>query len=75
MACDFFLWKKLSEENDLIPVNLPIGVQRKWEGQMQKNLDFYYKELNKRKCKFPLLKYFRLLFSFIYFVISKVKKF
>ncbi len=75
MAGDYYLWKKFSEISKLHPLNLPLGVQRKWEGQMQKNLDFYYKELNKRKCKFPLLKYFRLLFSFIYFVISKIKKF
>jgi len=75
MAGDFYLWKKFSEISKLYPLNLPLGVQRKWEGQMQKNLKFYYAELNKSKCYFPILKYFRLFFSLVYFIISKVKKF
>ena len=74
MAGDFYLWKKFSEISKPYPLNLPLGVQRKCDGQMQKNLTFYYKELNKNKCIIPLLKYFRLFFSFIYFIVSKVKK-
>ena len=74
MAGDFYLWKKFSESSKLHPLNLPLGVQRKWEGQMQKNLKFYYEELNKRKCVIPILKSFRLLFSLIYFLFSKIKK-
>ena len=58
MACDFFV-KKLSEKNNLIPVNLPIGVQRKWDGQMQSDLKHYYKEINKQKCIFSFLKIIR----------------
>ena len=74
MAGDFFLWKKFSETSKLYPLNLPLGVQRKWDGQMQKNLNFYYKELNKKKCLVPIIKYIRLLLSLSYFIISKVKK-
>ena len=72
MACDFFLWKKLSEKNNLIPVNLPIGVQRKWDGQMQSDLKHYYKEINKQKCIFSFLKIIRFFYSLVFFFINKI---
>ena len=66
MACDF-LWKKLSEKNNLIPVNLPIGVQRKWDGQMS-DLKHYYKEINKQKCIFLFENNKIFLFISIFFI-------
>ena len=72
MACDFFLWKKLSEENELIPVNLHIGVQRKWDGQMQSDLSQYYKEISKKKCIFPFLKIIRFFYSLAFFFLNKI---
>ena len=52
MAGDFHFWKKLALKEKLISVNISIGVQRKWEGQLQNNLDFYYKEINKKNVNF-----------------------
>ena len=47
-----------------------MGVQRKWEGQLQSNLDFYYKEIKKlKKCFFRFLNYLDLLF---FIIISKI---
>tara|TARA_X000000950_G_scaffold107079_1_gene134961 strand:+ start:230 stop:1027 length:798 start_codon:yes stop_codon:yes gene_type:complete len=71
MAGDYFLWKKLSEKNDLIPVNLPIGVHRKWDGQMT-DLNHYYKEINKQKCIFSFLKIIRFFYSLVFFFINKI---
>ena len=74
MAGDFYLWKQFAESTKLHPLNLSLGVQRKWPGQMQQNLEFYYKELNKKKCKIAFFKILRLIFSFLYFIASKIKK-
>ena len=68
MAGDFHFWKKLALKEKLISVNISIGVQRKWEGQLQSNLDFYYKEIKKKKCFFKFLKFFRLIYSFLFFL-------
>ena len=68
MAGDFHFWKKLALKEKLISVNISIGVQRKWEGQLQNNLDFYFKEINKKKCKFPILKIFRFVYSFVLYI-------
>lgn len=74
MAGDFYLWKKFIKHTSLICCNLVIGAQRKWQGQMQGNLDFYYKEIKKKKCKFSFLKYFRILISLILYPIIYFKK-
>ena len=65
--------EKICRNSKFHPLNLPLGVQRKWEGQMQKNLKFYYKELNKRKCANSNIKILGYYWQ-IYFVISKIKK-
>ena len=72
MAGDFDLWKKFSNYTKLTTCNIKIGVQRKWSGQMQQDLNFYYKEIEKRKCIFKFFKLFRffysiLLYPYIYF--------
>ena len=72
MAGDFDLWKKFSNYTKLTTCNIKIGVQRKWSGQMQKDLNFYYKEIEKKKFIFNFFKLFRffysiLLYPYIYF--------
>lgn len=74
MAGDYFLWKDLAKNNKLVSVNISIGVQRKWGGQMQNNLDFYYKEIEKKKCIFSLIKYVRIFYSFLIFLKSLILK-
>ena len=63
MAGDYYLWKKFSNYSKLYTCNINIGVQRKWEGQMQKDLKYYYHEIGITKCIFKFLKYFRLFYS------------
>ena len=63
MAGDYYLWKKFSNYSKLYTCNINIGAQRKWEGQMQKDLKYYYNEIGKTKCTFKFLKYFRLFYS------------
>ena len=65
MAGDFNLWKKFSNYTKLYSCNIKIGAQRKWEGQMQKDLKYYYHEIGKKKCVFKFLKYLRLFYSII----------
>ena len=74
MASDFYLWKSLSNYTSLDTVNIKIGVQRKWEGQLQNNLLHYYKELKIKKCYFPVIKLFRFWYSLILFPITFFKK-
>ncbi len=74
MAGDYFLWKDFAKKNRLVSVNISIGVQRKWEGQMQNNLEFYYKEIEKKKCMFSIIKYLRIFYSFLIFLKSLILK-
>ena len=67
MAGDFDLWKKFSNYTKLTTCNIKIGVQRKWSGQMQKDLNFYYKEIEKKKCIFNFFK----IFIFFYLILIK----
>ena len=68
MAGDYYLWKDFAFKTKPISVKISLGVQRKWEGQLQSNLDFYYKEIKKKKCFFKFLKLFRLIYSFLFFL-------
>ena len=72
MAGDYFLWKDFAKKNKLVSVNISIGVQRKWGGQMQSNLKYYYKEINKQKCIFPFFKIIRFFYSLTFFLLNKV---
>ena len=74
MAGDFDLWKKFSNYTNLNTCNINIGVQRKWAGQMQKDLQFYYKEIGKKKCKFKFFKHFRLFYSILLYPYIFFKK-
>ena len=44
MAGDYYLWKDFANKTKPISVTISLGVQRKWEGQLQNNLEFYYKK-------------------------------
>ena len=74
MAGDFYLWKKFALVNNLLSCNLLVGAQRKWHGQMQGNLNFYYKEINKKKCQYVFFRYFRILLSILLFPIIYFRK-
>ena len=63
VASDYYLWKKFSKVCPLKSINIDIGVQRKWKGQMQKDLNLYYKEMKKKKCKFNIFYSFRIIIS------------
>jgi len=65
MAGDFDLWKRFAKYEKLISVPIAIAVHRKWHGQLT-NLDYYYAEINKKKCLFNFFYFFRFLFSIIF---------
>ena len=75
MAGDYHLWKDFATKQKPVSVRISLGVQRKWSGQLQSNLDFYYEEINKKKCLFKFFKLFRFLYSLLfYFKLLLVKK-
>ena len=74
MAGDFNLWKKFSCYSNLHSCNIKIGAQRKWDGQMQKDLKFYYYEIGKKKCFFKFFKYLRLFYSILLYPYIYFKK-
>jgi len=74
MAGDYDLWKKFSNYTNLDTCNINIGAQRKWAGQMQKDLKFYYKEIGKNKCKIKFFKFFRLFYSMLLYPYILFKK-
>ncbi len=74
MAGDYYLWKDFATKQKPTSVKISLGVQRKWEGQLQNNLDFYYQEINKKKCFISFLKLFRFIYSFIYYLRSLLTK-
>jgi glycosyltransferase involved in cell wall biosynthesis len=74
MASDYYLWKSFSNYTGLETVNIHVGVQRKWKGQLQNDLLYYYKEIKKKKCHFSFLKILRLLYSLVFFPITYFKK-
>jgi glycosyltransferase involved in cell wall biosynthesis len=76
MAGDYDLWKRFSNYKKLISVPIGIAVHRKWTGQLT-NLNYYYSEINKKKCFFNIFYFFRLAVSLIFvlklFFIRKIK--
>jgi glycosyltransferase involved in cell wall biosynthesis len=66
MAGDFDLWKKFASLDKPTSVPISIAVQRKWAGQLTKNMDFYYSEINKKKCIINIFYFLRFLFSVFY---------
>jgi glycosyltransferase involved in cell wall biosynthesis len=69
MAGDFDLWKRFAKYEKLISVPIAIAVHRKWIGQLT-NLDYYYSEINKKKCLFNLFYFLRFLLSIIFILKS-----
>ena len=68
MAGDYYLWKDFASKKKPVSVLISLGVQRKWEGQLQNNLDFYYKEINKKKCFIRIFKLFRFVYSLLFYL-------
>jgi len=67
MAGDFDLWKRFAKYEKLVSVPIGIAVHRKWAGQLT-NLDYYYSEINKKKCLFNFFYSLRFLFSIIFYL-------
>ena len=67
MAGDFDLWKRFAKYEKLISIPISIAVHRKWVGQLT-NLDYYYSEINKKKCLFNFFYPLRFLLSIIFFL-------
>jgi glycosyltransferase involved in cell wall biosynthesis len=65
MAGDFDLWKRFAKYEKLISIPIGIAVHRKWVGQLT-NLDYYYSEINKKKCLFNFFYPLRFLLSIIF---------
>lgn len=74
MAGDFNLWKKFSFLTKLHSCNILVGAQRKWSGQMQNDLIYYYSEIGKKKCKRSFFKFIRFFISLILFPYIFFKK-
>ena len=68
MAGDYYLWKDFASKKKPVSVLISLGVQRKWEGQLQNNLNFYYKEINKKKCFIRIFKLFRFVYSLLFYL-------
>ena len=66
MAGDFDLWKRFSNYTKLTTCNIKIGVQRKWSGQMQQDLNFYYKEIEKENVYLSFLNYLDFFIQYYY---------
>lgn len=64
MAGDYDLWKKFSKYENLNSIKINFAVHRKSNNQLT-NLDYYYKEINKRKCIINFFYPIRIIFSFI----------
>ena len=62
MAGDFDLWKRFAKYEKLVSVPIAIAAHRKWTGQLT-NLDYYYSEINKKKCLFNFFYFFRFMLS------------
>ena len=74
VASDYYLWIKFSNICPLKSIDINIGVQRKWYGQMQKNLNLYYKEMKKKKCKFNIFYSLRIMISVLNYLRLKILK-
>jgi glycosyltransferase involved in cell wall biosynthesis len=73
MAGDYDLWKRFAQYEKLNPVNLDFACHRKSANQLT-DLDNYYKEIGKNRCKFNLFYPFRIIISFVNkFFIPKIK--
>jgi glycosyltransferase involved in cell wall biosynthesis len=66
MAGDYDLWRRFANFEKITPVPISIAVQRKWKGQLTSDMDFYYSEINKKKCLFNFFYIFRFLLSVIF---------
>ena len=63
-AGDFYLWKNMALIEKMYPINNKCGIFRKHPNQLSKNMQAYYKDINKN---YSYKKnYLRILFSIIY---------
>ena len=68
LAGDYFLWKKMSKQAKLIPVNFKCGIFRKRKGQLSGDITKYYKDINKNySYKINLYRFFLSSLYFIFF--------
>ncbi len=70
IAGDFFLWKKFANYENLIPINVKIGIFRKRKGQLSEDLREYYKEIGNIELK-KSINSLRIIFSFLYYLFKR----
>jgi glycosyltransferase involved in cell wall biosynthesis len=68
MAGDYDLWRRFAYFEKINPVAISIAVQRKWKGQLTTDMDFYYSEINKKKCLFNFFYFLRFALSVIFII-------
>lgn len=68
---DFFLWKSFAKYENLVPINLKLGIFRKRKGQLSENLNNYYSDIG-TKYKKRRFNFLRIFYSFFY-LIAKYK--
>ena len=73
MAGDFDLWRRFAKFKKLDTINISFAAQRQWEGQFQE-LNFYYKELDKIRCKFNIFYLLRIIYSLILYPLIFFRK-
>jgi len=71
-AGDYMLWKSFSKYQKLIPINVHIGVHRKWDQQLTSEL--YYKEIGVEKKKINFFYFFRFLYSMVLYPLVFFRK-
>tara|TARA_B100000959_G_C14904349_1_gene592352 strand:- start:145 stop:879 length:735 start_codon:yes stop_codon:yes gene_type:complete len=64
MAGDYDLWKRLAKFNKLKTIKVKYACHRKSENQLT-DLDKYYSEIKKRRCKFNILYPIRFIYSLL----------
>lgn len=70
MAGDYDLWKRFSRYEKLHPLRIDFACHRKSNIQLT-NLDYYYKEINKKKCLINITYPLRIIYSLINFPFIK----
>lgn len=70
MAGDYDLWKRFAEFKNLQSININYACHRKNSNQLT-DLNYYYSEIGKKKCKFNILYLVRFIYSLFFYPFLK----
>lgn len=73
MAGDFDLWRRMAKKYKLYSINVKIGSHRISDNQLT-DLDYYYNEIEQKKCVFNPFYLLRFIFSILSFPIIYFRK-